>query len=403
MKQTDALVLLNAYRMGSVPQRIDIASIDRPHLQSRYEDFFSSIISGPQTLLVEGDYGSGKSHALCLAKYQALEQGYIACHLTLDIGINLSKPDDLYYHIMHNLYSHHTSIPSSFEDLFELWIDNLKNAPNKQLAANDIKWVIDDMTKYHNLFSQVFLNYIRASLIGDMERSRQIAAWLMGDPHMSAALKKEIGIIGSIDKLVALDFLKAFLHLIHLMGFKGMLLLIDELDLLVTYRSDVRERAFASLRQLIDDQYNGSLNHLSLILAGTPRVFRDTTTGFASYPPLAQRLRLDPLHSSLGAPLINLTQTTLEELYTLSTHLMSVYQQAYSCEHLPDDRHTAHLTLMNLKKDTPKLADITLRRFIQHFIMLLDDMRKKPHQKLYAMKMDLTLKVDGTMHFTSKL
>ncbi len=403
MKQTEALILLNAYRMGVVPHRIDLMGLQRQAIQEGSQELLNRMLEkSSATVLIQGEYGSGKSHALAQFKDTFLNEGFLVAHICIDNAFNLSKPEDLYYHLMHHLYLKNNA-QATFEDIFGLWLDNLRSAPNRTAAAHDMKWVIDEMTHHHETFAHGFLQYIRASLVNDTERAQHIASWIKGDLSLPAHIKKELGIKGSVNRSMAMDFLKAFLHLIQLMGYPGLILLIDELDLLKHQRVDRRECAYATLRQLIDDQQNGSMGLMGMVLSGTPEIFNDHTVGFKSYPPLAQRLMLEKQGSFQQTPLIHLNPCTIEELYTISQQMLTLFQSAYQSEFLPSPQTACHLTLMDFKKNQIGFYNITLRQYIQNYIGLLDDMRKKPHQKLYQMKVAFELRPNGDMHFTNRL
>lgn len=403
MKQTEALILLNAYRMGVVPHRVDQTGLQRQTIQEGSQRLLQNLKEkSSATLLIQGEYGSGKSHALAQFKHIFLDEGFLVAHICIDNAFNLSKPEDLYYHLMHHL-SIKSNAQATFEDIFGLWLDNLRSSPNRAAAAHDMKWVIDEMTHHHETFAHGFLQFIRSSLVNDTERAQQIASWIKGDLSLPAHIKKELGVKGNVNRSMAMDFLKAFLHLIHLMGYPGLILLIDELDLLKHQRVDRRECAFGTLRQLIDDQFNGSLGLMGMVLSGTPEIFYDTTVGFKSYPPLAQRLMLEKQGSYQHSPLIHLNACSIEELYAISEEMLMLFQHAYQSEFLPTAQTACHLTLMDFKKNQIGFYHISLRQFIQNYIGLLDDMRKKPHQKLYQMKVSFELRANGDMHFTNRL
>lgn len=402
MKQSDALLLLNAYRLGAVPQHIQGATVIRPELFTAQERLIEGLEGGiPQVLMIEGPYGAGKTHALKDMQSALTLSGFVVSTITLEPHHNILRPDLLYYHIMHHLRLQNK--PASFEDLFGIWIDNLKNAPTKLVAANEIKWVTAEMSRHHEAFANGFTHYIRASLRADEQQANRIAAWLKGDTTISPSLYREIGIRGGVDRTKAFDFLKAFAKLIQLIGYSGLVIAIDELDLLLKMRSDQREKAYGTLRQLIDEQIGGSFGALGLILCGTPDVFLDEELGIKSYSPLAQRLGLETSSYSIKEPFISLKNNSVQVIYQLSQHLHSTYLVAYGSLVLPNPKDITHLILMDFKKNGLKFTDITWRNYIQHYLGFLDDVRKRPHQRLLKMTMHFKLLEDGTMHFTNKL
>lgn len=402
MKQSDALLLINAYRMGSVPHHIHGATVVRPELFRAQEQMITALEGGiPQLLMVEGPYGAGKTHALKDLQNALSLSGFVVSTITLEPNTNLLRPDLLYYHIMHHLRL--GDKPASFEDIFGLWIDNLRHAPSRAMAANEIKWVTDEMNRHHEAFANGFTHYIRASLLSDSAQASRIAAWLKGDSSMAPGIHKVLGIKGSVDKVKAFDFLKAFSRLLQLIGYSGLVIAIDEMDLILKMRIDQREKAYGTLRHLVDEQIQGAFGPLGLIISGTPEVYMDSECGIRSYSPLAQRLGLEHQGSFIQEPFVSLKNTSLEILYHLSEHLDSTYRIAYGNVQLPGPQDTAHLVLMDLKKQQLRFQDITWRQYIQSYLALLDGARKNPHQRLFKQQLQLKLLEDGTMHFTNRL
>ncbi len=402
MKQSDALLLINAYRMGSVPTAIPEASVIRPDFFRAQEQMICALESGiPQLLMIEGQYGAGKTHALRDLQTSLSHSGFVVSTITLEPGVNLLRPDVLYYHIMHHLRIQ--GKPASFDDIFGLWLDNLRNAPTKQVAANEIKWVTDEMARHHEVFAYGFTQYIRASLLSDAQQADCISSWLKGDQSIAPSMQKKLGLKGSVDRLKAFDFLKAFTKLLQLIGYNGLVIAIDEMDMLTKLRSDQREKAYGTLRQIIDEQFQGAFGALGIVLSATPDVYKDAEYGIPSYSPLAQRLGLEGQGSFMKEPFISLKNTSLETLYQLSAHLVKTYFIAYGSLVMPSSKDLAHLILMDFKKLNLRFHEITWRQYIQNYLSLLDMARKNPHQKILSLPLQLQIKDDGTMFFKNHL
>jgi hypothetical protein len=404
LNQTDALVLLNAFRMGVVPGPILDGNIHRKPISDRLNLFIKDLKSNKtNALLIKGEYGSGKSHTLSHFRYEAIKSGFVVSQITVDQGFRLSRLDELYHEIMHNLYANDASKIASFEDLFGIWIDNLRTSPDRSLASHQIKFVIDEMNRHHDSFSRAFLGYIRASLVNDTTKAHVCAAWLRGDKNIPATAKRDFGIVGAIDQKTAFHFIKAFSHLITLLGHKGLILMIDELDLVRHLRADSRIATYSTLREMIDFQFGGSLGNFGIILAGTPEFFFDETTGVASHVPLAERFGIDGVKLNHEALIFDIATLTPDDLYTISSRLMEIYQRAYDQMTMPQFENACHLVLMDMKKDKIAFSSITIRKFIQNFIALLDNMRKHPHQKIYQSHITFKLSDQGEMIFKNRL
>jgi hypothetical protein len=119
-----------------------------------------------------------------------------------------------------------------------------------------------------------------------------LLAWLGGQPHVAASIKREAAIRGDLDHDGALAFLAGLLTILRGAGYAGLVLILDEVETLQRVRSDVRDRALNALRQLLDEVDQGRYPGLYLVITGTPAFF-DGPQGAQRLAPLAQRLHTD--------------------------------------------------------------------------------------------------------------
>jgi hypothetical protein len=138
----------------------------------------------------------------------------------------------------------------------------------------------------------VLRGYRRALAENDQAAAEGLLAWLGGQPHVSAAVKRRAGIRGDLDHDGALAFLAGLLTILRGAGYAGLVLVLDEVETLQRMRSDARDRALNALRQLIDELDHGRFSGLYLVITGTP-AFYDGPQGASRLPPLAQRLHTD--------------------------------------------------------------------------------------------------------------
>ncbi|MGH9280796.1 MAG: BREX system ATP-binding protein BrxD, partial [Acidimicrobiales bacterium] len=138
----------------------------------------------------------------------------------------------------------------------------------------------------------VLRGYRHALAEGDAARAEGLLAWLGGQPHVAAAVKRAAGIRGVLDHDGALAFLAGLLTILRGAGYAGQVLVLDEVETLQRVRSDARDRALNALRQLIDEIDQRRFPGLYLVITGTPAFF-DGPQGAGRLPPLAQRLHTD--------------------------------------------------------------------------------------------------------------
>jgi hypothetical protein len=141
-------------------------------------------------------------------------------------------------------------------------------------------------------FAAALRGYHRALASGDATEAGGLLAWLGGQPHVAASVKRGAGIKGSLDHFGALGFLQGLLAVLRDSGYAGCVVVLDEVETLQRVRGDVRNKALNALRQLIDEVQSGRFPGLYLLVTGTPAFF-DSPQGVRGLAPLAQRLETD--------------------------------------------------------------------------------------------------------------
>jgi hypothetical protein len=114
----------------------------------------------------------------------------------------------------------------------------------------------------------------------------------MGQPNVSADIKRKAGIKGDVDHVGALGFFRGLLAVLQQCGRPGLMLVLDEVETIQRVRTDSRDKSLEALRKLIDDLYGGRFAGLYVLITGTPTFF-DGPNGVKRLPPLAQRLHVD--------------------------------------------------------------------------------------------------------------
>ena len=134
--------------------------------------------------------------------------------------------------------------------------------------------------------------YLEATNAGDAATADGLLAWLGGQPHVAASIKRSAGVKGDLDHDAALSFLAGLLAILRDAGFGGLVLVLDEVETMQRMRSDTRDKGLEALRKFIDDLYEGRFPGLYLVITGTPAFF-DGPQGVQRLTPLAQRLHTD--------------------------------------------------------------------------------------------------------------
>jgi hypothetical protein len=93
-----------------------------------------------------------------------------------------------------------------------------------------------------------------------------LVSWVSGQPNVAAQIKRAAGIKGDIDHFGASSFIAGVLAILRDSGYKGLMLVIDEVETLQRMRADTREKGLNGLRQWIDEIDAGRFPGLYLMI-----------------------------------------------------------------------------------------------------------------------------------------
>lgn len=345
LNRDSALKLINSLRSGTAPLfHTDVVSTGRDQELKSLFQTLPLIQSGSGSVkFVLGDYGVGKSFLINTFREYALNDDYVIASFQINNGYRLNKIEDLYYAIMHNLYL--KSAPdtkSSFDQIFDLWIHNLQNAPMVDRKRYEVNTVCQELAKYNANFARAFLSFMRGRIQRNQEMIQVSSAWLTGERHISPELKMKYGLTGTVDKANTLDFIKAFTRLIKLLDYKGLIVIIDEVDLVLHERSDIRQVAYGNLKLLIDLATSGDMTDILFLFSGTEEIVTNPEKGLSSYEPLKQRLNIHSATEALVSRdhLMVLRPLDKTQLMELTQKVIDLYQMN---QLLPEDIQVASI------------------------------------------------------------
>ena len=102
-------------------------------------------------------------------------------------------------------------------------------------------------------------------------------------------------------------------------GYSGLIVSIDELAILARLKSNIRNKNFERILNIINDSLQGTTEYIGFIFGGTPEFLEDKYKGMYSYGALETRLADNPFAKEgmkdLTGPVIRLENLSPEELY----------------------------------------------------------------------------------------
>ncbi|HQI16297.1 MAG TPA: DUF2791 family P-loop domain-containing protein [Bacillota bacterium] len=398
--------IINALKNGVVPDcDLELLCVGRDREIKEFQRCFQVISEGSGTVkFLNGEYGSGKSFFMNVIKQTAVKNDFIVSKIQVDRSFRFNNLEHLYYHIMHNLTLNIAEdSATSFESIFDLWISKLQESPNKDSAAAEINHVIASLNRYNMSFARAFLAYIRARIEKNTVLSDTIASWLMGEKNIPASIKAKFDVVGSVDRLNSIDFLKAFVKLIKLLGYSGLIILIDELELIMSERIDIRRVSYENLRNIIDICCSGELGSCMFVFAATNDFFENPEKGIKTYEALSQRLgdAIDKSNSALydvRQPVIRLHKLNTEEFQELTDRVIDIYKMLYGFKPANSNESIRSWTFISLRKFGGKIAELSIREYLTKLIEVLDIMEQHPENKLFTSELKAVKKGDTEVY-----
>ncbi|MBR6700411.1 MAG: DUF2791 family P-loop domain-containing protein, partial [Firmicutes bacterium] len=350
-----------------------------------------------------GEYGAGKTFLLKRARIEAERQGFVVSSVKINQGFRLNLLNHLYYNIMHNLsFKDAAGEKVGFEDLTEDWLRCFKRYTSyeKKVAVEDI---VRKIGKYNESMARAVREYIWAAQEDDRKKMNGVISWLTGEENITYEIKSSFKVTGTVDRLNAIDFLKGFSAFLKLMGFAGLVVLVDELELVMDERVDIRKKAYENLRFILDECSMGQPESTIFIFAATQAIINDRVKGIPSYQALSQRLGnpADKVNSSLSdmrQPLMYLPPFHYEDLSELSIKIIKLHKELYNCGFQISEESIINWALLLYKEKEGDIEKVNIRKYIMKLTEVLDIMEQHPKNPMF--KTELTMmKINGNITF----
>lgn len=396
--KSQASRVINALKIGVNPKMdLDILCVGR---DLEIEEFKRCIDyvkdSNGMVKFITGEYGTGKSFLLQVIGKMAKENGFVVSKIQIVQGMKFNKLEDIYYAIMHNLTAKGVANPeSSFEDLFKRWIEKLKE--DKNSVPEKVKMVVEQIVHYNNAFAIAFTSYIRAQINNDLELANASSAWIKGEKSLVAATKAKFNVKATVDKTNALDFLKTFIKLLTLIDYSGLVVLVDEMELVVDERKDIRSSAYEILRTLIDLCASGELSNCMFVFAGTNQLFENEERGISTYAALQKRIgagfdRKDLKLRDLRKPVVKIRGLGPEDLVKLTKNIIFLHKQLYNWTPSFSEETIREYVELPCRKFGNKVSEANIREYLKKLVDILDLMEQNPGNDLLKNEVSLLRK-----------
>lgn len=346
--------VIDALRRGTVPEHgLDLMAVGLTRFEDVLTGELEAVKQGSATFkAIRGEYGSGKTFFSRWLTERAKKANFATAEIQVsETETPLHRLETVYRRITENL-STPTSSTGALRDVVDGWFYILEqDAQSSRVPIEELlQQRLRDTAAEAPAFAAVLRTYRTARKDGDDALADGLLAWLGGQPHVAANVKRAAGIRGDLDHFGALGFLQGLLIILRDSDYAGLVVVLDEVETLQRMRSDVREKSLNALRQLMDEIDGGRFPGLYLLLTGTPAFF-DGQQGVQRLPPLAQRLQTDfqtdPRWDNPRAPQLRLPGFDHDSLVELGSRIRDLFAVgAEDPEHVRDVVDDAYVGLL---------------------------------------------------------
>jgi hypothetical protein len=357
--------VIDALRRGAVPQAgLDLLAVGLDRFETAVDEDLDAVAAGGSVFkAVRGEYGSGKTFFSRWLAERAKRRNLAATEVQVsETETPLHRLETVYRRLTERLATS-TFPPSALRPIVDAWFYALEedvlaagtvDAADAEALDREVEALLARrlaaVSRTAPTFAAALRGYRAALARGDQATAEAVLAWLGGQPNVSAAARRTAGVRGDLDHFGALGFLQGLLAVLRDCGHPGLLLVLDEVETLQRVRSDARDKALNSLRQLVDEIHAGRFPGLYLLITGTP-AFYDGPQGAQRLAPLAQRLATDfstdPRFDNPRAVQVRLPGFTIEALTELGAKVRDLYvdgsQAPDRIAALVDDAYVADL------------------------------------------------------------
>ena len=380
-----AAVILNSLKGGVVPR------IGLPYITVGREVEICALLTdlslisdgGASFRFLVGRYGAGKSFLLQTIRTHAMGEGFVVADADLSPERRLQGGQGqglaTYRELIRNISTKTRPEGGALNLILDRWVascaDADESAINAQLAP------LEEMVHGFD-FARMLRRYRAAVSEGDEETMSRVTKWIRGEYRTKSAARAELGSSTIISDDDWYDYVKLIARFLVCSGYKGMLVLIDELvNLYKIPNAITRQYNYEKILTMYNDTLQGKAQYLGMIMGGTPTSIEDRRRGVFSYEALRSRLAQgrfarEDLKDML-APIIRLQPLTYEELLVLIEKLMQIHAGYFGWTPTLTENDLVDFLKIEFGRvgaDT----HLTPREVIRDFIELLDILCQNP-------------------------
>ena len=399
-----ANILINSLKGGVVPRAgLEYITVGRAREIEAILHDIEMIQEGSASFrFIVGRYGSGKSFLLQTIRNYATARGFavVDADLSPERRFAGTKGQGLatYKELIRNLSTKSKPDGGALALVLEKWISGIQVAVLEQagredplfeeLVGREIYAVAGSLEGMVNgfEFAKAIDLYWRAYRKDDTAMKSNVLKWFRGEYASRREAREELGIGFIVTDENWYDFLKLMAAFLVGAGYKGLLVIIDELvNIYKIPNAITRANNYEKILTMYNDVLQGKARHIGFLMGGTPQCIEDKYRGVFSYEALRSRLAEGHFSAEdardLSAPIIRLQMLSQEEMYILVEKLRDIHAQLYHYE--PRLAHEDLIYFLTVEYNRVGAeTHITPREIIRDFIEVLNILYQNPGKQV---------------------
>ena len=399
-----ANILINALKGGVVPRvGLEYITVGRTQeIAAILHDIEMIEQGGASFRFIVGKYGSGKSFLLQTIRNYATAKGFAVADADLSPERRFAgtKGQGLatYKELIRNLSTKSKPDGGALPLILEKWISGIQSsvkaasdaagAEFDKLVEKQIYSVASSLEGMVNgfEFAKAVVAYWKAYQQDDSAMKSNVLKWFRGEYQSKKEAKSDLDINFIVTDETWYDFLKIFAAFLVGAGYKGLLVVIDELvNIFKIPNSITRANNYEKILTMYNDVLQGKAQHIGFLMGGTPQCIEDKYKGVFSYEALRSRLAEGHFATDeikdLSAPIIRLQMLSQEEMYILIEKLRDIHAQLYG--YTPTLKHEDLLYFLTVEYNRVGAeTHITPREIIRDFIELINILYQNPQKSV---------------------
>ena len=389
-----AAVILNSLKGGVVP-RIGLPYITvgrEVEIRALLTDLDLIADGGASFRFLVGSYGAGKSFLLQTIRTHAMGENFVVADADLSPERRLQGGQGqglaTYRELIRNLSTKTRPEGGALGLVLDRWVARIREEAADGSVEEQARRSIANLEELvHGFdFTRMLMAYVCADAEGDDETKSCVMRWLRGEYRTKTEARSDLGCSTIIADDDWYDYVKLFAAFLTNAGYRGLIVLIDELvNLYKIPNAITRQYNYEKILTMYNDTLQGKAHHLGIIMGGTPTSIEDRRRGVFSYEALRSRLTQgrfarEDMRDML-APIIRLHPLSHEELLVLIEKLAQIHAGYFGYEDTVRDEDLAAFLQIEFGRVGAE-THLTPREVIRDFIELLDIAYQNPDRSL---------------------